>query len=105
MSRLKTLILSGMLAGFGGAGVAQAQQAANCGPRNLVVARLAESFGETRRSIGLGADNALMEVFASAQSGTWTITVTMASGITCLVAAGQAFETLTDALPATGKGT
>lgn len=79
-----------------------AAQSGNCGPRDAVVARLAESYGETRRSIGLGANNALMEVFASTQTGTWTITVTLANGMTCLIAAGQAFETVTDALPKKG---
>jgi len=104
---LNSLILSGLLAAFLATLTAQgatAQQAANCGPRDAVVARLAEGYGETRQSIGLGANNALMEVFASAQTGTWTITVTMASGMTCLIAAGQAFEAVVEPLPATGKG-
>lgn len=80
-------------------------QQANCAPRDTVVAQLAETYGETRQSIGLGANNALMELFASDQTGTWTITVTMANGLTCLVAAGQAFETLAETRPTTGKGT
>lgn len=108
MNRLKSLILSGLLCGLTAgltASSAAAQQSGNCGPRDAVVARLAESYGETRRSIGLGANNALMEVFASTQTGTWTITVTLANGTTCLIAAGQAFETLADTLPAKGKGT
>ncbi|MEP4195622.1 MAG: hypothetical protein ABJL99_08305 [Aliishimia sp.] len=85
------------------AGVAMAQQARNCGPRELVVNRLAEGFGETRQSIGLGTNNAVIEVFASDESGTWTITVTTPNGMTCLVASGQAFETLAEALPAKGN--
>ncbi|WP_298805145.1 hypothetical protein [uncultured Lentibacter sp.] len=79
---------------------ALAQSAPNCAPRDTVVARLASAYGETRQSIGLGANNAVVEVFASAESGTWTITVTTAAGLTCLVASGQAFETLAEALPA-----
>lgn len=82
---------------------AAAQSAANCAPRDTVVARLASSYGETRQSIGLGANNAMVEVFASTESGTWTITVTTAAGLTCLVASGQAFETLAEALPAKEK--
>jgi hypothetical protein len=64
---------------------------------------LADRFGETRQSMGLGANNAMVEVFASPTSGTWTITVTSARGITCLVASGQAFETLAEALRADGS--
>ena len=40
-----------------------------------------------------------MEVFASPETGTWTITVTTAAGMTCLVASGQAFEELAESLP------
>jgi hypothetical protein len=54
--------------------------------------------------MGLGANNAVVEVFASDASGSWTITVTMPNGLTCLVASGQAFETMADTPPAPGKG-
>lgn len=77
-------------------GMATAQQR-NCAPRDAVVERLASKYGESRQSIGLGSNNALVEVFASDETGTWTITVTNTSGMTCLVAAGQAFEALAEA--------
>jgi len=67
------------------------------------VQRLAEAYGETRQSMGLGAGNAVVEVFASDASGTWTITVTAPGGITCLVAAGQAFEAVAESPPAPGN--
>jgi hypothetical protein len=35
-----------------------------------------------------------IETFANLDSGTWTITVTAPSGVTCLVASGQGFERL-----------
>jgi len=79
-----------------------AQQLQHCAPREQVIERLAEKYGETRQSMGLGANNAVMEVFASDESGSWTITVTMTNGVTCLVASGQAFEELADALPTKG---
>ena len=72
---------------------------AGCAPRDAVLSRLAEKYGESRQSIGLGADNSVVEVFASAETGTWSITVTSVEGVTCLVASGEAFETLAD-LPA-----
>lgn len=77
-----------------------AQSRNNCAPRDLVIDRLAEGYGETRQSIGLGGNNALVEVFASDQTGSWTITVTLPDGVTCIMASGQAFETLAEALPA-----
>lgn len=74
-----------------------------CAPRDIVLERLATTYGETRQSIGLGPNNQMVEVFASDATGTWTITVTRASGVTCLVASGQAFETLAEALPVPEK--
>lgn len=71
----------------------------NCGPRDAVIERLAEGYGETRQAIGLGANNTVMEVFASLETGTWTITVTNPNGLMCLAASGQAFEALSETLP------
>ncbi|GGG81505.1 hypothetical protein GCM10011415_33840 [Salipiger pallidus] len=79
-------------------GTAQAQGARACAPRDQVVSKLTEKYGETRQSIGLGSNNAMMEVYASSETGTWTITVTSAGGMTCLVASGQAYEMLEEAL-------
>lgn len=82
---------------------ASAQTARKCAPRAAVVSKLAEGYGETRKSVGLGANNTMVEVFASSQTGTWTITITAPGGLTCLVASGQSFEQVADALPAKGN--
>ncbi|MCR9275269.1 MULTISPECIES: hypothetical protein [Mameliella] len=87
---------------LGAASYVEAQDLRHCAPRDQVIDRLATKYGETRQSMGLGANNAVMEVFASIESGSWTITVTMANGITCLVASGQSFEELAEALPPKG---
>lgn len=78
-------------------------QGRNCGPRTAVVERLATGFGETRQSVGLGANNAIVEIFASTETGSWSITVTTPGGLTCLVASGQSFEQVVEALPDKGK--
>ena len=100
MKRLLTasaLSLSFLATGAG------AQSAANCASRDVVVERLASGFGETRQSLGLGSNNVVIEVFASNQTGTWTITVTMPNGVTCLVASGNAFEALAESPPSQGS--
>ena len=74
-------------------------QSGNCADHARVVERLASGYGETRQSIGIGADNTVVEVFASLETGTWTITVTAAGGPTCLVASGGAFQILAEGLP------
>ena len=76
-------------------------QGNNCAPRPVVLERLADRFGETRQSMGLGVQGQVVEVFASDATGSWTITVTLPSGITCLVASGQSYEHLAEALPNT----
>jgi hypothetical protein len=80
-------------------GAASAQIPRNCAPRSAVIMRLAEGYGETRQAMGLGANNAMVEVFASDETGSWTITITTPNGLTCLMASGQAFEELAEALP------
>lgn len=76
---------------------------AQCGPRALVLAQLANRFGETRRSMGIAANNRVMEIFASETSQSWTITMTTPQGRMCLVASGQGFEAMLEELPAKGE--
>nr|WP_072779652.1 hypothetical protein [Marivita hallyeonensis] len=71
---------------------------ANCAPREQVIERLASAYGETRQSVGLAQNNTVVEVFASTETGTWTITITNARGLTCLAASGQSYEQLAEAL-------
>lgn len=92
----------GLAIGLGllGAGFAAAQST-NCGPHDRVVQGLAEGYGEARVSMALGSNNTVVETFASAETGTWTITVTTPDGPTCLVASGQSYQYLAEALPNT----
>jgi len=74
----------------------------SCAPREAVVERLATAYGEVRQSIGLGERGMLVETFASTDTGTWTITATTPNGQTCLVASGQAWMQVNEALPPQG---
>jgi hypothetical protein len=53
---------------------------------------LAETYGETVQSIGLAANGQVGEVWANLKTGTWTFTVTLPTGVICLIASGTAFE-------------
>ena len=64
-----------------------AAQAA-CGERSGLVEQLARSHGEGPVSMGLTADGRVLELLASPR-GSWSILVTTANGLTCLVAAGK----------------
>lgn len=95
-----------MALSLGFAGVVLATQIARadpqCGPRETVLQTLADRYGETRRSLGLAGPTQVMELFASDDTGTWTITVTLADGQTCIVASGQGYQAVEEALPARG---
>ena len=75
-------------------------QGANCAARDTVVERLASKYGESRQSVGMAANQSLVEVYANEDSGSWTITVTLPNGTTCLVASGNSFEALAEVAPA-----
>lgn len=77
-------------------------QGQNCGKRDTVIDRLALRYGESRQSIGMAPQGRVVEVFASLETGTWTITVTLPNGMTCLVASGQSYEALEESLQPTG---
>ena len=63
-----------------------------CAKRDKLVAELAKSHGETRQSAGLQRNNGVIETFANTETGSWTIIVSLPTGVSCLVAAGEAFQ-------------
>lgn len=103
MTRLTFLFLTALLPVSFLAASASAQ-GRTCASHETIVSRLAAGWGESRQSIGVGADNTVVEVFASLETGSWTITVTQPGGPTCLVASGEAFQHLAEPLPSTDEG-
>lgn len=79
-------------------------QGGNCGPHAVVTERLAERYGESRQVIAMTSDQSVMEVFASDSTGSWTITITRAGQPTCLVAAGQNYQHVAEALGVEDEG-
>lgn len=71
-----------------------------CDNRAAVTALLAERYGETRRALGLVGEAAVMELYASDTTGTWTITMTLPDGRMCMMASGAGYEAVTEKLPA-----
>ncbi len=63
-----------------------------CGKRADMVRQLGEKYGETRRSMGLAAGRGVVELYASEETGSWTILITSPQGTACMMAAGQAFQ-------------
>lgn len=80
-----------------------AAMAQNCGPRDAVLATLSGQYGEVRQGLGLAGPSGVVEVFASAATGTWTITLTRPDGLTCLVASGDHYQSESGELPVPGN--
>lgn len=77
-----------------------AAQQTTCAPRADLIGQLQEVYGETRQGSGLQGETMVMEVYASATRGTWTIVYTRPDGVSCAVAAGDAWQN--DDAPAAG---
>ncbi|MGB1214773.1 MAG: hypothetical protein ACPG4X_15515 [Pikeienuella sp.] len=66
-----------------------------CGPRPDVVAKLTDTYGEELRFGGLQKTtddaHAVLEVWASPETGTYTVLMSHANGLSCVVAVGTDF--------------
>ncbi len=64
-----------------------------CGERSAVVTSLEKTYSETPVSMGLASNGAVIEILAS-PTGTFTIILTRPDGLSCVMAAGENWETL-----------
>ena len=68
--------------------------AAPCGPRKDLVAQLVKRYSEAPVAVGIANNGSLVEVLTTADGSTWTILITRADGMSCLVAAGELWHKL-----------
>ncbi|MVO17849.1 hypothetical protein [Parasedimentitalea huanghaiensis] len=76
---------------FGMAATAPPALAASCGVREDVIYQLENKYSEKLTSGGLQtapAENSMVEIWSSDQTGTFTVLMTQANGISCIVAVG-----------------
>ncbi len=71
----------------------QAPAGAVCGERGKFLAHLGKNHQEIPSAMGVTASGRVIEVLTS-PDGTWTIIMTHPNGVTCMVAAGQAWESI-----------
>jgi hypothetical protein len=79
--------------------LAASPAAANCADTPSVVEYLATQFGESIQATGLDNDGFAMVVWANRETGTWTVTVSSAEGVTCVISAGSMYEREADGEP------
>jgi hypothetical protein len=106
MNHAKSYIRAAVAAGLAIATpIANAEGRQACADHTLVVQRLADKYGETLKSMGLHQNDGLIEVYASDDTGTWTILMTKPDGQACLLAAGQMWEAQVTPVVKPGKDT
>ena len=89
MKMLKRLIALGL--GLGAMITALPAHAGDCAARDQVTARLAQEFSEQLTAGGYQdatRDGGIVEVWASPQTGTFTVMLTDAQGVSCILATG-----------------
>jgi hypothetical protein len=96
MSALKLMVCAAGLAALGvGFGLdASAQSAGGCGARDKILSALSNDYKEAPIGIGLTQTGSVIELLVS-QKGTWTLLATGPSGNSCMIAAGQNWESMT----------
>jgi hypothetical protein len=87
---VRNLVLASALAVGTNTAGAQYQ---HCVEHSALVAQLSEKFQEKQLALGLIGQVAIMEVFVG-QSGSWTIVVTDVAGKSCIIAAGDNWESV-----------
>lgn len=60
----------------------------HCDSRDDIIGALTENYSETHRASGLQSATGLLEIWASDESGSWTILLTRPDGQTCVMASG-----------------
>ncbi len=86
--------LFGIALAFGMAATAPPAFAQNCAQRDHVIAKLQDSYAEELAFGGLQKTRgrqSVMEVWTSKETGSYTVLVTHANGLSCIVAVGTDF--------------
>lgn len=90
---LRLLCTSALILGVAAAGPPAAEaQMLPCGARDQIISSLGEKYGETRHGGGLAGSTAVVELYASEKTGSWTILRTDTRGLSCIVAVGEGWQ-------------
>jgi len=65
---------------------------ARCDQRDHVAQQLSDRYMEQLTAGGLQSATAILEIWTSPESGSWTMLVTRPSGISCIVSSGTAWH-------------
>ncbi len=89
---VRLLAAAAVSAAFLSAAPVQAQQF--CMSRADLLAKLEEDYGEHPVAFGIRGDGAAVVELAVSPSGSWTIFVTHAGGVSCITATGESWQAI-----------
>ena len=72
---------------------ASAQSA--CASHAELTKQLGSAYSEAQVAVGLASNGGVVEVFSTDDGSSWTIVMTMPTGMSCVVASGEAWERTT----------
>ena len=84
---MKRLVLASALV----LGLPANAQAVSCTARDALVANLTR-LGEAQSGYGLSRGGQILEIWTSAEKGTWTIVLSRTDGIACIMSYGDAWS-------------
>jgi len=70
---------------------------ATCAERTKITDNLVKNFGESHIGGGLQSGTQMIEIWSSAETGSFTILLTRANGISCIVSSGQNWDSFVTA--------
>jgi hypothetical protein len=65
-----------------------------CGPRSELLKQLSQRYSEAPVAVGLASDGSLIELLTSGNGASWTLIVSQPHGPSCLIAAGESWQSL-----------
>ena len=65
-----------------------------CTERSEVVKQLSSQYSEAPVAMGIANNGGVVEILSSQTGTSWTIILTMPNGVTCMIAAGENWESL-----------
>ena len=74
-----------------GVAIPSAAEAA-CASRSKLVDTLSSKYSEAPVAMGLSNSGGVVEILTSPDGNTWTIIVTTPDGMSCMIAAGESWE-------------
>jgi len=97
--RMAATIAFGILAFSAPAGTVEQNGATTCDSRDAMLEFLSTRFAEAPVAMGVAKNGSLVEVLTSGARSTFTIILTRPDGTTCMIAAGQGWESLSNLSP------